>query len=114
MSFYTVVIPARTQVEKRPAGTYARGILNRLLIDLSWSSSRKKRRKGDRFIFHRYWPNFRVVNVKKNKSVPFSPFSFSPFSPFGKLILNNSISSEQFCSKNLALIDISLNQTTGE
>ena len=30
----------RTQVEERPAGTYAREILNRLLIDLSWSSSR--------------------------------------------------------------------------
>ena len=29
-----------TQVEERPAGTYAREILNRLLIDLSWSSSR--------------------------------------------------------------------------
>ena len=28
------------QTEKRPAGTYAREILNRLLIDLSWSSSR--------------------------------------------------------------------------
>ena len=27
-------------MEERPAGTYARGILNRLLIDLSWSSSR--------------------------------------------------------------------------
>ena len=30
----------RTLVEERPAGTYAREILNRLLIDLSWSSSR--------------------------------------------------------------------------
>jgi len=28
------------QTEKRPAGTYAREILHRLLIDLSWSSSR--------------------------------------------------------------------------
>jgi hypothetical protein len=28
------------QLKKRPAGTYAREILNRLLIDLSWSSSR--------------------------------------------------------------------------
>ncbi len=28
------------QTKKRPAGTYAREILNRLLIDLSWSSSR--------------------------------------------------------------------------
>lgn len=30
----------RTPVRERPAGTYAREILNRLLIDLSWSSSR--------------------------------------------------------------------------
>jgi len=30
----------RTPAGKRPAGTYAREILNRLLIDLSWSSSR--------------------------------------------------------------------------
>lgn len=30
----------RTTVGKRPAGTYAREILNRLLIDLSWASSR--------------------------------------------------------------------------
>ena len=30
----------RTPDSQRPAGTYARGILNRLLIDLSWSSSR--------------------------------------------------------------------------
>ncbi|MCP4200269.1 MAG: Fic family protein [bacterium] len=30
----------RTSVGERPAGTYARGILNRLLIDLSWASSR--------------------------------------------------------------------------
>ena len=30
----------RTPVGKSPAGTYARGILNRLLIDLSWASSR--------------------------------------------------------------------------
>ena len=30
----------RTSADERPAGTYARGILNRLLIDLSWASSR--------------------------------------------------------------------------
>jgi Fic family protein len=30
----------RTRDDQRPAGTYARDILNRLLIDLSWSSSR--------------------------------------------------------------------------
>jgi hypothetical protein len=30
----------RTQLVQRPAGTYARDIMNRLLIDLSWSSSR--------------------------------------------------------------------------
>jgi len=30
----------RTPARERPAGTYAREILNRLLIDLSWSSSR--------------------------------------------------------------------------
>jgi fido (protein-threonine AMPylation protein) len=30
----------RTPDDQRPAGTYARDILNRLLIDLSWSSSR--------------------------------------------------------------------------
>lgn len=30
----------RTSVEGRPAGTYARDILNRLLVDLSWASSR--------------------------------------------------------------------------
>jgi len=30
----------RTLDDQRPAGTYARNILNRLLIDLSWSSSR--------------------------------------------------------------------------
>jgi len=30
----------RTSAGERPAGTYARGILNRLLIDLSWASSR--------------------------------------------------------------------------
>jgi Fic family protein len=30
----------RTPVGELPAGTYARGILNRLLIDLSWASSR--------------------------------------------------------------------------
>ncbi len=30
----------RTPARERPAGTYARGILNRLLIDLSWASSR--------------------------------------------------------------------------
>jgi hypothetical protein len=30
----------RTQARERPAGTYAREIMNRLLIDLSWSSSR--------------------------------------------------------------------------
>ena len=30
----------RTPFEQRPAGTYARDILNRLLIDLSWASSR--------------------------------------------------------------------------
>jgi hypothetical protein len=30
----------RTPDDRRPAGTYARDILNRLLIDLSWSSSR--------------------------------------------------------------------------
>ena len=30
----------RTSEGERPAGTYARGILNRLLIDLSWASSR--------------------------------------------------------------------------
>jgi len=30
----------RTLVEKKPAGTYAKHILNRLLIDLSWNSSR--------------------------------------------------------------------------
>ncbi len=30
----------RTSTGERPAGTYARDILNRLLIDLSWSSSR--------------------------------------------------------------------------
>ncbi len=30
----------RTSDDNRPAGTYARDILNRLLIDLSWSSSR--------------------------------------------------------------------------
>ena len=30
----------RTPDDKRPAGTYAREILNRLLIDLSWASSR--------------------------------------------------------------------------
>ncbi len=30
----------RTPDERRPAGTYARDILDRLLIDLSWSSSR--------------------------------------------------------------------------
>ena len=30
----------RTPEGQRPAGTYARGILNHLLIDLSWSSSR--------------------------------------------------------------------------
>ncbi len=30
----------RTPEEHRPAGTYARDILNRLLIDLSWASSR--------------------------------------------------------------------------
>jgi len=30
----------RTQFDQRPAGTYARDILNRLLIDLSWASSR--------------------------------------------------------------------------
>jgi hypothetical protein len=30
----------RTPYGRRPAGTYARDILNRLLIDLSWSSSR--------------------------------------------------------------------------
>ena len=30
----------RTQFAERPAGTYARDIMNRLLIDLSWSSSR--------------------------------------------------------------------------
>lgn len=30
----------RTPAGERPAGTYARDILNRLLIDLSWSSSR--------------------------------------------------------------------------
>lgn len=30
----------RTADDQRPAGTYARDILNRLLIDLSWSSSR--------------------------------------------------------------------------
>jgi len=29
----------RTPLAQRPAGTYARGILNRLLIDLSWASS---------------------------------------------------------------------------
>ncbi len=29
-----------TPAQKRPAGTYARGILDRLLIDLSWASSR--------------------------------------------------------------------------
>lgn len=30
----------RTPDNQRPAGTYARDLLNRLLIDLSWSSSR--------------------------------------------------------------------------
>ena len=30
----------RTPAYERPAGTYAREILNRLLIDLSWASSR--------------------------------------------------------------------------
>jgi len=30
----------RTPGAQHPAGTYARDILNRLLIDLSWSSSR--------------------------------------------------------------------------
>ncbi len=30
----------RVEVQKRPAGTYARDILSRLLIDLSWNSSR--------------------------------------------------------------------------
>ncbi len=30
----------RVEVQPRPAGTYARNILNRLLIDLSWNSSR--------------------------------------------------------------------------
>ena len=30
----------RTSADERPAGTYAREILNRLLIDLSWASSR--------------------------------------------------------------------------
>ena len=30
----------RTQIPEQPAGTYARQILNRLLIDLSWNSSR--------------------------------------------------------------------------
>jgi hypothetical protein len=30
----------RTAADQRPAGTYARAILNRLLVDLSWSSSR--------------------------------------------------------------------------
>ena len=30
----------RTQFAERPAGTYARDIMNRLLIDLSWASSR--------------------------------------------------------------------------
>jgi len=30
----------QTSAGERPAGTYARGILNRLLIDLSWASSR--------------------------------------------------------------------------
>ena len=30
----------RTSAEERPAGSYARDILNRLLIDLSWASSR--------------------------------------------------------------------------
>lgn len=30
----------RVEVQTRPAGTYARNILNRLLIDLSWNSSR--------------------------------------------------------------------------
>lgn len=30
----------RAEAKKRPAGTYARNILNRLLIDLSWNSSR--------------------------------------------------------------------------
>ena len=29
----------RTQQDERPAGTYARDILNRLLVDLSWASS---------------------------------------------------------------------------
>lgn len=30
----------RTAADERPAGTYARDILNRLLVDLSWASSR--------------------------------------------------------------------------
>jgi hypothetical protein len=38
----------RTSVGERPAGTYAREILNRLLIDLSWSSSRLEGNTYDR------------------------------------------------------------------
>jgi hypothetical protein len=40
----------RTPDEQRPAGTYARDILDRLLIDLSWSSSRLQ---GSREMFKR-------------------------------------------------------------
>ncbi|CAK8720626.1 hypothetical protein KKHLCK_09820 [Candidatus Electrothrix laxa] len=38
----------RTSVGEHPAGTYAREILNRLLIDLSWSSSRLEGNTYDR------------------------------------------------------------------